>query len=63
MACMSAGEPARAERGKARATARDRLRRGYHCRAASPALAGVNPVYGLYIIAAPIGGSLLVSAQ
>src|SRR5918912_3182605 len=31
---------------------------------ASAALAGVNPVYGLYTsIAAPIGGSLLVSAQ
>lgn len=31
---------------------------------ASAALAGVNPVYGLYTsVAAPIGGSLLVSAQ
>lgn len=31
---------------------------------ASAALAGVNPVYGLYTsIAAPVGGSLLVSAQ
>ncbi|MDQ3802679.1 MAG: SulP family inorganic anion transporter, partial [Acidobacteriota bacterium] len=31
---------------------------------ACAALAGVNPVYGLYTsIAAPIGGSLLVSAQ
>src|SRR3954454_18135557 len=31
---------------------------------ASAALAGVNPVYGLYTsIAAPIAGSLLVSAQ
>ena len=31
---------------------------------ACAALAGVNPVYGLYTsITAPIGGSLLVSAQ
>lgn len=31
---------------------------------ASAALAGVNPVYGLYTsVAAPVGGSLLVSAQ
>jgi len=31
---------------------------------ASAALAGVNPVYGLYTsVGAPIGGSLLVSAQ